>query len=137
MGAFGRKQAEEVMAVRVFSFAARYGRQITQFGSGGVTINGLAHLAGEGQVSFMRLGSGGVIGYHQATVPQLFAVVEGRGWVRGETPERTLVSVGQAAYWDAGEGHESGTDMGMTAIVVEGERLDLSTMLRGESEGWV
>jgi hypothetical protein len=72
----------------------------------------------------MYVGSKGVIGYHQAVTPQLFLIVEGKGWVRGgSSDERMPIGMGQAAFWEKGEWHESGTDTGMTAIVMEGETL--------------
>jgi quercetin dioxygenase-like cupin family protein len=75
------------------------------------------------QISCMHIPAGGVVGYHQASVPQLFLVVAGEGWVRGEAPERTKVTTDYAAFWETGEWHESGSDAGMTAIVIEGEEL--------------
>jgi quercetin dioxygenase-like cupin family protein len=74
-------------------------------------------------VGCMRLGPGGVVGYHRAASHQLFAVVEGEGWVRGAGPDRIPIQAGQAALWESGEEHEAGTDTGMVAIVVEGEAL--------------
>ena len=72
----------------------------------------------------MHIGPGGVVGYHQATVPQLFLVVAGSGWVTSADQVRQPVVVGQAAFWNGGEWHESGSDDGMMAIVLEGEGLD-------------
>jgi hypothetical protein len=46
-----------------------------------------------------------------------------RAGVSGPEGERIAVAAGQAVHWDAGEEHESGTETGMTAIVVESERL--------------
>ena len=69
----------------------------------------------------MQIGSNGVIGYHQASFPQLFLVVEGKGWVRGEVEDRIPIERGEAAYWEAGEWHESGSVTGMSAIVIEVE----------------
>lgn len=73
------------------------------------------------QISFMQIGPQGVIGYHQATIPQLFLVVAGQGWVRGQTEERIPISRGEAAFWEAGEWHETGTDNGLSAVVLEVE----------------
>ena len=51
----------------------------------------------------------------------LFLVVQGEGWVHGEESDRTRIRAYQAAYWEKGEWHESGTETGMTAIIIEGE----------------
>lgn len=69
----------------------------------------------------MRLGPGGSIGYHQASAPQLFAVVEGTGWTAcGPDRRREPISAGGAVAWDVGEWHEVGSDEGLVAIVIEG-----------------
>jgi len=103
--------------VRTFSFGPEHGRRIDRFGSD-FTIARLVHTE-EVHVACMRLAPGGVIGYHQAVSYQLFAVVEGEGWVREEGPERTPIRAGEAALWAPGEWHAAGTDTGMVAIVVE------------------
>jgi len=54
-------------------------------------------------------------------MPQLFLVVQGEGWVRGESPETRSITTGYAAFWEKDEWHESGTESGMTAIVIEVE----------------
>ena len=97
-------------------------RRITQFGSRGTAVRGVTR---EGQVVVIEIRPGGVLGRHPATVTQLFVVVAGSGWVSGADGERADVGAGEAALWEAGEEHESGSDKGMTAVVVEAERLDL------------
>jgi hypothetical protein len=56
-----------------------------------------------------HVAAGGVVGVHEATVPQLYCVVAGSGWVTG--PDRRRVAIGpfEAAFWEAGEEHESGS----------------------------
>jgi mannose-6-phosphate isomerase-like protein (cupin superfamily) len=71
----------------------------------------------------IEIGAGGVLGRHPATVPQLFVAVRGSGWVSGGEGERESIEAGEAVAWDLGEEHESGSDEGMTAIVVEAESL--------------
>jgi hypothetical protein len=43
--------------------------------------------------------------------------------VRADGSERIPIRAGQAAFWQPGERHEAGTDVGRTAIVVETEAL--------------
>jgi quercetin dioxygenase-like cupin family protein len=81
------------------------------------------------QVGCMHFDPGGVIGFHPAGVNQLFLVVSGSGWVRDETSGRIPIRAGQAVYWEAGEGHESGTETGMTAIVIEGPGLNPAELM--------
>jgi hypothetical protein len=116
--------------MRLFRCDAEVGRPITAFGSIDLTMTPIARPAGFVQVGCMRLGAGGVLGYHQATIPQLFVVVDGAGWVRGEAPERYPIAAGQAAFWQADEWHESGTETGITAMVLEADELDPAQYLR-------
>ena len=99
-------------------------RPITEHGSSGATVAGIARLEGSAQVVCIRLDAGGRVGEHPATIPQLFLVVAGSGWVRGGADRRDVVA-GSAVFWEPNELHESGTDDGMTAVVVEAESLEL------------
>lgn len=71
----------------------------------------------------MRLEPGGLVGMHPASTPQLLAVVEGEGWIRGEAGPQTPIPAGGAVFWSEGEMHETGTESGLTAIVVETRAL--------------
>ena len=110
--------------MRLFSFDASAGHPIAHFGSMGLVMSPIQRGAGEFQLGCMHLDAGGLVGGHQAAGPQLFLVVHGEGWVRGEEPERHPITAGQAAFWTAGEWHESGTDTGMDAVVLEADALD-------------
>ena len=99
-------------------------RLITQHGSSGASVAGIARISGSAHVVSIRLAPGGVLGEHPAVLAQLFLVVEGSGWVRA-WEDRRDVAVGSAAYWEPNELHESGTEDGLTAIVVEAETIEL------------
>ncbi len=113
-----------------FRFDPAVGVPITQFDSRNVVIARGVRTTTFTQVGVMHLSAGGVIGCHQATLPQLFMVVAGAGWVRGASDARVPITVGQAAFWTKGERHESGTDSGMSAVVVESETLDPSVFMQ-------
>jgi quercetin dioxygenase-like cupin family protein len=122
--------------MRIYRAGAADGHPITQFGSEHVDITGIARiLAGEVQIGYMHLEPGGRVGAHEATTRQLFLVVRGEGWVRGPEAEHTAIVVDQAAYWEPGEQHESGSDGGMVALVIEGDALDPDQFLRLLSPG--
>jgi quercetin dioxygenase-like cupin family protein len=82
-------------------------------------------LAAEAHVVVMEIAPGGVVGRHPAAGTQLFAVVSGTGWVSGGDGDRVPIRAGEAVVWEPGEEHESGSDEGMTALVVEAESLDV------------
>lgn len=99
--------------MRAFCFDDSAGREISNYGSENVILAWIAHLAGRAHISCMHIGPKGVVGYHQAAIPQLFLVVQGEGWMGGKTTERYRIRGGQAVYWEKAEWHESGTDTGM------------------------
>ena len=108
--------------MRIVRFDAS--RPITQHGSTGAAVAGIARARGAAHVVCIRLSPGGVLGEHPAAAAQLFLVVAGSGWVRsGE--DRRDVDAGSGAYWEPNEAHESGTDVGLTAIVVEADSIEL------------
>ncbi len=111
--------------MKIFRFDRETGKNIDRYNSTGFTLTSVAHLLEEAMIQCAYLEPGGLIGYHQAAVPQLFLVVQGNGWVRGESPERIRIQAGQGAYWQEGEWHEAGTETGLTAIIIEAVRFDL------------
>jgi len=111
----------------LFRFDAAVGRTITRYNSINFVMSPVMRPQEAlpiGHIGCMHIGAGGVVGYHQATVPQLFLVVGGSGWVTSTDRDRHPIMAGQAAFWRGGEWHESGSDAGMTVIVIEAEQLD-------------
>ena len=97
-------------------------REVTAPGSMSARVR---RLAADAHVAVIEVASGGVVGRHPASSPQLFAVVRGEGWVSGGDGERVPIVAGEAVVWDPGEEHESGSDAGMTALVVEADSLEV------------
>ena len=111
--------------MQVFPYCSG-GRAIDHFGSRGFTHVRVARVHGGAAVSCVSLEAGGVIGEHPAAGPQLLIVVEGSAYVRGSRGPERPISVGEAVRWDAGETHETRTDSGLVAIVVEADSLDVA-----------
>jgi quercetin dioxygenase-like cupin family protein len=97
-------------------------RDVTAPGSVSARVR---RLAGDAHVVVIEVGPEGVVARHPAVGAQLFAVVRGSGWVSGGDGERETIEAGEAVLWEPGEEHESGSDEGMTVLVVEAESLDL------------
>jgi quercetin dioxygenase-like cupin family protein len=119
----GETQAGSVAAVQLVRFGSEYGREIDRFGSVGFRIAGLARVV-EGRVACITLTAGGRIGRHAAVGRQVFAVVAGSGSVSGGDGVEHDIAAGTAAVWEAGEEHETRTNAGQTAIVVEGAGVE-------------
>ena len=89
------------------------------------TIIARGRFSGKIQVTCLAVEPGGVIGAHPAVGGQLFLMVSGSGWVSGDDGERIPIHAGQGVRWDAGEIHTSGSDVGFTAIAIEGPALEV------------
>ena len=108
--------------MKIFAFEPT--REITRFDSHGATVGGVALARGEVRVSLLQLAAGGVVGAHPAVGPQLFLVVAGSGWVRSGDEPATSLAAGEAAFWEDGEVHESRTEAGLTAVIVEADAIE-------------
>jgi quercetin dioxygenase-like cupin family protein len=97
-------------------------REVTAPGSVSARVR---RLAAEAHAVVIEVGPGGVVGRHPAVGAQLFTVVRGSGWVSGGDREREAIAAGEAVLWEPGEEHESGSEDGMSVLVVEAESLDL------------
>lgn len=87
-----------------------------------VTVSPLT-APGTTQAAVFRLGAGGRIARHPATVPQVLAVLDGAGLVSGADGEFRPIEAGEAVFWDAGEEHETISAHGLTALIVEAAGL--------------
>lgn len=77
------------------------------------------------QATIFRVAPSGRIARHPATVAQILAVLEGAGRVSGAEGEFQPISAGEAVFWTADEEHETQTDDGLTALVLEAENLQV------------
>ena len=106
----------------VIAFSAESASPITEFGSRGAFAQLLGDGDGESHVYFVHIEPGGVIGPHPAGFDQLFLVTSGSGWVAGSDGLRKSLSAGNGAAISRGEVHSKGSDVGLTAIMIQIER---------------
>ncbi|CAM5721649.1 hypothetical protein SAFG77S_10485 [Streptomyces afghaniensis] len=72
--------------MKIFRFNKESGKQITQFNSCFI-MNRILETKKEAYIGCMYLEENGIIGLHQAVIPQLLLIVSGIGYVRGEKNE--------------------------------------------------
>jgi quercetin dioxygenase-like cupin family protein len=97
-------------------------RELTAYGSDGASLRSAARVLRPQDgfaVDVVRLAPGGVVGRHPTRLWQLFLVVEGSGWVSGADGAPHPVAAGEAALWEPGEEHATGTGGGLLAVVVQ------------------
>lgn len=95
-------------------------RNIADFGSEGF---GIVPMSPGAHVVVATLSPGGRIGRHPAVVDQCLVVVEGDAEVSGEDGIPHVIRPGSAALWAVGESHETRSETGLTALIVEGDGL--------------
>jgi quercetin dioxygenase-like cupin family protein len=75
------------------------------------------------QAAIFRFEPGGRIRRHPATDPQILAILEGSGEVSGADGDEPI-EAGEAVFLHEGEEHELKSAAGLTALIIEGGRLD-------------
>jgi quercetin dioxygenase-like cupin family protein len=75
------------------------------------------------QAAIFRFAPGGRLLRHPGTYPQIIAVLEGSGEVSGADGVEAI-EASEAVFLDKGEEHETKSDVGLTALIIEGESLD-------------
>ncbi len=118
--------------MKFYRFDEEVSHQIAAYGSQHLAMSRIVPPLQLVRVDVMHIGPEGLVGGHEATENQIFAVVRGEGWVR-TSDSRHPIRVGQAAFWTAGEWHESGSDSGMTVIVIEGPDLNPEGVMTPDS----
>nr|WP_207627740.1 MULTISPECIES: cupin [Bacillaceae] len=99
------------------------GQIIGNYNSVSAYYSKIIKTEGQTNIGFIDIDKGGIVGYHKAPVPQLFIVVKGDGWIEGEDNIRITLKSGEGVFWEKGEGHFSGSETGLTALVLQSEKL--------------
>lgn len=70
-------------------------------------------------VDVLAFEPGALLGRHPTKLWQLFSVVSGTGWASGADAVRESLVSGDAVLWQPDEEHETGTNEGMVAVVIQ------------------
>jgi quercetin dioxygenase-like cupin family protein len=79
------------------------------------------------QAAVFRFAPGGRIVRHSpaGSHSQILAVLEGSGEVSGASGVEEPIAAGEAVFWQAGEEHEMKSAEGVTALIIEGDGLEM------------
>lgn len=108
--------------MELFKFDKSNGKQISKFNSDFI-MSRITQTTKAAHIGCIHLEENGIVGYHQAVSPQLLLIVSGEGLVRGEKEEYVEVEAGDAVFWNKDEWHETKTNTGLMAFVIESEEL--------------
>ena len=128
--------------MRIFSFEPSSGKPLTQW----IDAKGVSHRVdpktskvvispifmspAATRFACFHVGAGGFVPRHPATGPQLFAIVEGSGWVSGTDGTKVDSSPGRPLSGRRERSTSRGRRDGMKAIVVECESFDPASFMR-------
>ena len=111
-----------------YKFSQDTGKRISKFNSNFI-MSRVIQTDKASNIGCMHLEENGIVGYHQAVVPQLLLVMNGEGYVRNDEVQNIKVQPGDAVFWEKDEWHETKTDKGLTAIVIESSELNPSLFM--------
>jgi len=115
--------------MKLFRFGKDVGQPMERYQSSSIIYSQIAQICSPSSIGCMHIEPEGIVGLHEAPTPQLFLVVEGEGWVRGESEPSLLVKMGEGVFFDSGEWHESRSLTGMTCIIVQCDEFDQSALI--------
>lgn len=96
---------------------------IDKHNSNGFYINRLATLDSKISINFIHLEANGIIGNHKAPVNQIFLIVDGEAIVSSNNHTTVSISKNTAVFFEAGEMHETRTNNGLNAVIIESPDL--------------
>jgi len=112
--------------MKKYNFKQELANQINNYQSIDAYYTKIMKTVEPANIGFIYIEPGGVVGMHEAPVPQLFIVIQGEGWICGENQEKIILKVGEGVLWQTGEAHESGSKSGLTALVIQSEQIHLA-----------
>lgn len=115
--------------MKIFRFDPSVAQDRDDYGSTSIKLVQIAQLVNGLSIVCIHLGKNGKLAHHRTINNQLFLVVQGKGIVSGNNAITTPITAGQAAFWKAGEWHETTSQNGLMAIVLEGSDLNPSQFM--------
>ncbi len=99
------------------------GKNISNFESKNALLRLIYRNNKDLQISMIELESDGILGLHQADTDQIFILIHGSGWIRNQDSVKIAINEGDCIFWQKDEWHETSTDIGLKALIIEGTDL--------------
>jgi len=106
-------------------FAPEQAAEVTDYGALGASVSALASLCDGAEMTWLCFEAGGALGEHEAGRDQLLVVVDGAGWLDVEGA-RVELARGDVGVIRAGQRHAKGSDVGMTALVLQAPSITIA-----------
>jgi len=112
--------------MKIFRFDPKIDQDNQQLGRVKAIIALVLQMDNSAKINAIYLHPNERISHQQALPQQMLLAIDGEGWMRSGTDELFPVQAGQAVFWEANEIQESGTETGITAVIIEAEKIDLT-----------
>ncbi|TDL98521.1 cupin [Macrococcus brunensis] len=109
--------------MKIFDLDKTNAIKVDNYNSLGFYINRITSIDSKVMINFAHLEPNGIIGSHKASVNQMLIVVSGAGWVKSDNNPFIPITKNQVIFFNAGELHETKSDNGMTALIIESPDL--------------
>ncbi len=106
--------------MRVFRFDEEVSVPAPKLGSG-LRIARLTGDDSRARIEVLHLARGAHLVCHEPNVQHFLGVLVGSGWAAGADGTRRQLAAGAGVLWESGEPGWAGTEVGLTAINIEGE----------------
>ena len=110
--------------MKIYRFDTEVGKEDGPFGSVKAIIARILQLDNKAEINAVYVHPGEHVSVQQVISQQLFLIVDGEGWVKNKSGEKMTVQQGQAIFWGESELPESGTDSGMSAVIIGNIDID-------------
>jgi hypothetical protein len=110
--------------MKIYYFDPKPGKEDGPFGNVKAIIARVLQLDNRAEINAVYIHPGEQLSVQQLMSQQMFLLVDGEGWVKNESGEKKTVTQGQAIFWGESELPESGTESGMTAVIIGNINID-------------
>lgn len=110
--------------MKIYRFNPEVGKDDEPFGSVKAILARVLQLDDKAEVNAVYVHPGEQLSVQQSMTQQLFLIVNGDGWVKNVSGEKKTVQQGKAIFWGESELPESGTESGMTAVIIGNVNID-------------
>lgn len=110
--------------MKIYYFDPKLGKEDGPFGNVKAIIARVLQLDNRAEINAVYIHPGEQLSVQQVMSQQMFLLVDGEGWVKNESGEKKTVTQGQAIFWGESELPESGTESGMTAVIIGNINID-------------
>jgi len=115
--------------MKIYRFNPEVVKDDEPIGSVKAILDRVLQLDNKAEINAVYIHPNVHLSVQQEMTQQLFLLVDGEGWVMNEAGEKKTVRQGQAVFWGESELPESGSESGMTAVIIGNINIDPAKLM--------